>query len=333
LAVKNGVINLRTGIFRPAVAEDYLRRKANVEYSEMAECTTWKTFMRSITCEDRELYKYIRRALGYTLFGNANLQLFFLAIGSGGNGKGTLMRTVQKIMGDYATSVAPNLLTSAYSGNVNGPTPALAKLYGARMVVCSELPTGRKLDDAFIKQYAGGDEITARATYGDVFSFTPEGKLWLSANEPPEIRANDEAMWRRVKPIPFNAKFEGGRRDDDIEKKFIAEYPGILMWLVRGAQDYAASGLGTCSAVERLETRMQQDADSILAWLSERCVQKVDSETQSSSAYDDYLDFMRKIRRKALSPSAFRTGLEYKGVHHKRKKNGNYYKGFCIQER
>src|SRR5690606_1628844 len=100
-------------------------------------------FMKSVTCKDRGLYEYIQRALGYTLFGKADLQIFFLVVGSGSNGKGVLMRTLKNFLGEYAQSVAPNLLVSAFGGNANAPTPALAKLHGARLVICTELPTGR----------------------------------------------------------------------------------------------------------------------------------------------------------------------------------------------
>lgn len=332
MAVENGVVDLRTGTFRKAVAGDYLRRKAAVTYDASADCPVWKRFMRDIVCGDKELYRYKKRALGYTLYGSANLQVFFVALGSGGNGKGTLTHTIQKVLGEYAISVAPNLLTSAYSGNANAATPALVKLHGARMVACSELPNDRRFDEAFIKQFAGGDEITARSNYGDVFSFQPEGKLWLSANDLPEIRANDEAMWRRLIPLPFNARFQGKDRDDDLEKKFVAEYPGIFNWLLAGAKEFGESGLGTCAAVETLKQSMRRDADSVLAWLADRCVKKEKVETASSIAYEDYLDFMRKRRRKAVNASEFRASLEEKGFPPKRRSVGNFFIGFQLRQ-
>jgi putative DNA primase/helicase len=331
LAVKNGVIDLTTGEFHSGCASDYLRRQADVEFKAGADCPKWIAFMKAVTNKDKELYEFIRRALGYIMFGHADSQIFFLAIGSGGNGKGMLMRTVKAILGNYAQSVAPNLLSSAYGGNANSPTPALAALFGARFVICTELQARRKLDDAFIKQYAGGDEISARANYGDVFTFKPEGKLWLSANEMPEISASDEAMWRRLKPIPFNVKFDGAKRDDDLEKKFVDEYPGILNWMLRGATQFATDGLGKCAAVEALEAKMRKASDSVFAWMSECCIKNSRDMTQSSVAHGNYADFTRRSHRKPLSPSAFRASLEEKGFHHKKQKQGNFFEGFRLQ--
>lgn len=331
LAVKNGVIDLRTGLFRLARAADFLLRQADVEFDEKAECPQWIKFMKSVTRKDVDLYKFIRRALGYTLFGHAELQVFFLAIGSGGNGKGVLARTLQEVLGGYAVSVPPNLLTTAYSGNVNSPTPALARLCGARMVVCTELPKGRKFDEAFVKQYAGGDEITARPGYGNPFSFKPEGKLWLSTNELPELSASDEAMWRRLKPIPFNATFLGEAVDSKLEENLKSEYPGILNWLLKGAQTYFEEGLGSCPAVDELVTKLRKDADSLLAWVSECCVKKANSKTQSSAAYESYLDFMDGQQRKALSQPAFREGLMRRGFVHKKGQSNNFFVGFRLR--
>ncbi|MDB5761589.1 MAG: Phage/plasmid primase, family, C-terminal domain protein [Herminiimonas sp.] len=331
LAVKNGVIDLTTSQFRTACASDYLRRQADVAFAPGAKCPLWIAFMKDVTRKDAGLYEFIRRALGYIVFGHADLQLFFLAVGSGGNGKGVLMRTIKAILGDYAQSVAPNLLSSAYSGNANSPSPALATLYGARFVICTELQTHRKMDDAFIKQYAGGDEITARTTYGEVFSFKPEGKLWLSANELPEIAASDEAMWRRLKPIPFDVKFQGAQRDDDLEKKFRDEYPGILNWILKGGKKFAKDGLGSCAAVDTLEGKMRAASDSVLAWMSECCIEESIDETQASLAYESYAVFCRKSRRKAMSPTAFRAVMEEKGFQRKKKRSNNVYLGFRLQ--
>ncbi|AMO93999.1 phage/plasmid primase, P4 family, C-terminal domain protein [Collimonas fungivorans] len=330
-AVKNGVIDLITGKCRKAKANDYLRRQANVEFDPDAKCPHWIEFLRSVLLGDKKLHRYLRRTMGYTMFGHANLQIFFMIIGSGGNGKGVLMRTMQTMMGEYGQSVAPNLLTSAYSGNANGPSPALARLYGARMVVCTELPTGRKLDDAFIKQYAGGDEITARQTYGGIFSFKPEGKLWISTNEVPEISASDEAMWRRIKPIPFNRKIRGKDVDENLEKKFAEEYPGILNWMLNGATDFSENGLGECAAIKELENKLRKDADSALAWRSEFCIEEEGAHTQASVAYDSYTNYMRTLRRKPLSVAAFRASLVEKGFHHKKGSQHNYFEGFRLQ--
>lgn len=334
LAVKNGVVDLTTGEFRQALAADFLCRQANVVFDADARCPLWLNYMKMVTCKDRQLYEFIRRVLGYILIGRANLQLFFWAFGTGRNGKGVMMRTVKALLGEYGIAVSPSLLTTAYSGNANAPSPALAILIGARFVICTET-IGRKLDEAFVKQFAGGDEITARHGYGNVFTFKPEGKLFLSANysNMPEIAANDDAMWGRLVPIPFNAKFTKGVDDDgDLDDKLALEFSGILNWLLKGAVIYSNEGLGSCKAVDDMKLKLRKDADSILAWMSECCVENSKSKTQASIAYDNYKTFMSNKVRKALSVQAFSAGLEQKNYFRKVTSKNNYYGGFSLRK-
>lgn len=331
LAVGNGVIDLNYGAYQRSKPSYYLTRASKVIYDEEAKCPIWVNFLKQVVKGDKQLYKFIQRALGYSITGNTDLQLFFVAIGSGSNGKGVLMRTVTKIMGSYAKSVAPNLMTSAYSGNANGPSDALANLHGCRLTICTELPSGKRFDEAFIKQYAGGDEITARPSYGEVFTFKPEGKLWISTNDLPEISATDEAMWRRIKPIPFNAKFTGTDVDPKLEEKLIAEHPGILNWLISGARDYSNFGLGSCKAVDNLIQKMRHDADSVLSWLDECCITGIDLISPAGLTYDSYDEFMRNQHRKPYSSTVFKIKLIEKGYIHSKKKTGNVWSGFKVK--
>lgn len=343
LAAQNGVIDLRTGEFRQAVPSDYLRRQAKVVFDDDAKCPEWMMFMKAVTKKDKQLYYFIRRVLGYILFGRADQQVFFLILGTGSNGKGVLMRILKALLGEYAIAVAPNLLTSAYGGNANSPSPALAALLGARFVICTEL-NGKKLDAGFVKQYAGGDEITARHGYGDIFTFKPEGKLVISANyeDLPEIAANDEAMWRRLVPIPFNAVFKKGENDDsELEERLAGEFPGILNWLIKGAVDYHQIGLkqkvienrfGICAVVDAKKAELRMEADSILAWMSDCCKVDPKSKTQASHAYVSYVTFMNNTVRKELSVQAFCAGLERKNFFRKATSKNNWYEGFSIRK-
>lgn len=334
LAVKNGVIDLSTGQFRTALPSEYLRRQCNVTFEEHAKYPTWHRFLMSVTCRDKELYEFIRRVMGYMIFGHADMQLFFLALGTGRNGKGVLMRILKALLGEYAVNVLPNLLTSAYGGNANAPTPALAALCGARFVICTEM-TGHKLDEAFIKQFAGGDELTVRNTYGAVFTFKPVGKLLISANygDMPELSSADEAMWRRLVPIPFNAEYVKGENDDEkLEAALALEFSGILNWLLRGSKSYLKNGLGNCSAVDALKLKLRKDTDSLLAWMSACCVKDADDKTQSSVAHVSYTNFMRNnsSKKKVLGTQAFNAGLVQKGFLSQKTSKSNFFVGFRL---
>ena len=105
----------------------------------------------------------------------------------------------------------------------------LADLCGPRFVSASEPDAGKRLDEATIKNITGGEPIRARRLYCEPFDFTPEFKLFLSANHRPTVRSNGHALWRRLLLIPFTVVIPREEWIDELkEKLFKQEAPGIL---------------------------------------------------------------------------------------------------------
>jgi putative DNA primase/helicase len=332
LAVSNGVIDLRTGQFRAAKAKDYLRRRCDVAFDADAKCPRWTRFIADVTCGDKKLAGFLQRALGYTVFGHTKAQAFFAFEGTGENGKGVFMRTMTAILGDYATELAPNLVTSAYAGAASQANSALMALKGKRFAISTELPESRGFDTAFVKQFAGGDSITTRANYGDTITFKPEAKLWLSTNEMPEIRANDKAMWRRIFPVPFNGNFSGANRDDDVEEHLLKETAGILNWVLRGAKRYHAQGkLQSCPAVEDKKRSMRKESDTLGAWVADWCVTGQRESLQASKAYGSYCDYTKRLGRHPLTQKAFHIRMESAGYVRRKGGKFNSYLGLDLR--
>ena len=59
----------------------------------------------------------------------------------------------------------------------------------------------------------GGDAISCRPIYGKPRTYDPRFKLVLVTNELPEIVGLEEAIWRRIKLIPFRVTFGEQQRD------------------------------------------------------------------------------------------------------------------------
>ena len=202
LAVQNCVIDLTTGASRDGRPDDFLIRRANAIYDPKATASKFRAFIDFLACGDKDLAQYIQTLCGYIASGDPVEQKLVYASGDGGNGKGVLMRRMENTLGTYVTTVAPNLLTGAYSGNPQGPSPAFMAMHGARMYLCGEVQEGKKFDTTFLKQLSGNDTFTARAGYADQTEFRPVGTLWISANSLPEVDRHDKAMWRRLLILP-----------------------------------------------------------------------------------------------------------------------------------
>jgi putative DNA primase/helicase len=126
----------------------------------------------------------------------------------------------------------------------------LAELTGARFVGISETKRDVQLEEATVKQITGNDTISARSPYGRPFGYRPQFKIWFSTNHKPEIPDGSEAIWDRIKLIPFNKRFDGAGADTDLPEKLRKELPGVLAWAVMGCVEWYQNGLGTAAVVE-----------------------------------------------------------------------------------
>ncbi|MDN7701325.1 phage/plasmid primase, P4 family [Burkholderia semiarida] len=330
LAVTNGVIDLKTQRFRPGEPEDMLSRSANVSYDADATCPNWDAFVQQIADGDNVLARFLQTIVGYALFGHANEQTLFVLIGSGANGKSLFLNTTRILLGDYALAIQNSLLQGS-RGNANSASPALAKIEGRRMLACSEMPKGRAFDEALVKQLSGNDAVSARGLYSDQVEFTPVAKLFLAVNTFPEVRFDDDAMWRRIVTIPFRRSFQGDQADPALGDRLLGELPGILNWALRGVRDYVAFGLWKCPACDKQKAQLRNSVDSVKAWLDAQCRIGSNLSTTAKSAYTAYSDFMRQQQRKPLSQVEFKGTLERRGFKWKKERQHNTYYGFCMK--
>ncbi|WP_141211430.1 phage/plasmid primase, P4 family [Rhodoferax sp. TH121] len=329
LAVKNGVIDLRTGEFRPSTPQDMLVVQANVVFDHQATAPKFKKFMNFFTCGRPKLEEYLQRVLGYMLLGHGKEQVAFILLGDTENGKGVLSRVMEFVLGKYVISIAPNLLTKAYSGNPNSPTPALMALRGARMYLCGEGQEGKPFDAAFFKQLSGNDTFTARDGYASQGEFRPVGKLWLSTNELPDVDRQQKAIWRRMVIIPCDGKVEKVNRNLDDE--LAQEASGVLNWLIEGTKAYRKNGLGSCEEVDQAKKTAMAKSDSVANWIAEKCSTGSKKKVQASVAYKDYIQFIRSTGRVALSIQRFHKAMVKKGHPTKRRNGYNTFLGIDLK--
>ncbi|WP_175772001.1 phage/plasmid primase, P4 family [Paraburkholderia phenazinium] len=332
LGVANGVVELNSGMHRAARPDDLITLQCGVAYDPLAKCSVFLAFIDSIAEGDKAFAQHIQRAMGYSVFGHTREQVFFMITGPGANGKGVLLRTINKVLGDYGKTVAPNLLRSAYASNPNSPSPAVMALKGARLYACTEFDGKKSFDEAFIKQLSGSDVLTGRSNFGEQETFTPVGKLWLSLNSDPEIAHDNAAMWRRVCVIPLLRRFSGKDCDPELEVKLANELPGILTWLITGARQYHEHGLGVCRKVTNAKAELRLRSDTVRSWFMSCCAKRNAAAIQGASdVFNSYKAHTRNNGRTPLTIGKFNERLEKLGYEHVRRSAFNGWKGFILK--
>ena len=161
--MQNGVVELKTGKFRPARREDLITKRANVIFDPNAQCPNWLKFLDTVTGGDASFQSYIQRVVGYTLTGSVREEVMFVLYGTGNNGKSTFRETVHSLLGDYALATDAGLLIERKTPG--GATPELARLKGRRLVSINETSENDHLNEARVKFITSQDKITARNLY------------------------------------------------------------------------------------------------------------------------------------------------------------------------
>jgi putative DNA primase/helicase len=332
LNVENGTIDLRTGRREKHDPRDLLTKLAPVHANRRAKCPLFKKFLRRITGNDAGLRAFIQKAVGYSLTGITTEQVLFFVHGkSGNNGKSTLINLIRDMLGDYGCHTPTDtLLTKQYDNNI--PVD-LARLAGARMVTAIEANFNRHLDEAKIKGMTGGEPIVARFMRQNLFSFTPECKLWLVANDRPRVRGTDQACWRRLRVIPLSIKIPRKQRDQKLSEKLRDEWPGIFAWAVRGCRKWQTDGLGLPKAVRSATKGWHREMDHLKNFVAEQLVIAPGLKILSSQLFDRYKKWCTANGEEPLTIQVFKRKLqESHDMTHGRIKGHSWWRGIKFQD-
>lgn len=284
LNCENGVVDLRTGLLRRHNPSEYITKLVPLRYLPDAGCPTWEQVLSEITCEEtlgvgeRPMMAFLQRWAGYCLTGDTREQCFAVHWGGGGNGKSTVIDMLAQTQGEYGMTAAPGLL-AAVKGERH-PTE-IASLMGRRMVTAHEHGENVVLREDFIKQATGGDRLTARHMREDFFEFTPVHKLQLLTNHKPQIKGQDQGIWRRVLLIPYLMSWgtaeqvASGKalrvKDMTTPLRLKNELEGVLAWRVRGAVAWAQEGLCAPAAVKAAGDAYKREQDRVGQFVEECC--------------------------------------------------------------
>jgi putative DNA primase/helicase len=313
LGVANGVVDLRTGKLRDEKPEDKITKHSPVRYDPAATCPRFLQFLDEVFGGDQDLVRYVQKAVGYSLSGSTKEQCLFACYGVGSNGKTTLLEIILHIEGDYGIDLPFSALEAKRYGSAPGEG---VDLPSARFAKSVEIEEGKRLDNARVKAWTGGDTTSVRPLYVNSFSFRPTHKHWLAFNHKPAIADNSPAMWRRIRLIPFLQRFEGRQKDDGLPDKLKAEAPGILNWAIEGCLAWQRDRLEPPATVMQATRQYEQESDRVGAFIEECCVRDPESFVLSSDLWAAYQQWAETNAESPLSRRAFADGLKRLGFTH-----------------
>ena len=339
-AAANGILDLKTGNFRPGEPGDYIKTASPTEWKGLNEpCPTWENFISEIFGNNASLAEYMQRLLGYGITGLAVHHLFIILFGAGRNGKGTLLETIRAVLGDYAFKTESELLLEQKSARMAGsPNSGVLSLRGRRIVWASETSDGRRLNAGRLKELVGGDTLNARPIFGKHHvQFSPSHLLLLLTNNKPSAPASDYALWQRVNLIPFEKAFVSEpkapneyKADPYLCEKLKSEASGILAWLVKGCLAWQMEDLNPPDIVKAATDEYRSDEDTIGHFIEERCNLNADYQVRGGGLYSAWKAWAEASGVTYISGKKFGMEIKKRGFDSYKDKRGVYYIGISL---
>jgi len=323
LACGNGAVDLHTGNL--VCERDLLVTVRNdTEFNPEATCPTFlRVLSEAFEGRDEDI-AYYELVMGYTVQGAPRERAMFFHKGQGLNGKSLLLGAIMKALGDYAAAVSYKVVADSPGATINtsadGASPALRRLMNKRMAYIDELPLGGNLRDADVKLLAGGGgTVSARGLGQEAVEFPVTFVFHIACNSLPTIRGGQSAVWKRTYPIAFTKTFDTVE-DPTLPAKLEAEREGILAWLVRCGEQYAAVHAQggklrdylPQSALNELAS-LQSEQNPFTDWIAANCEVVQGAFMPAQQGWEDYVAYEAKVNldgaRSVRSVKAFVTRM------------------------
>lgn len=310
LNTPSGTYDLRTKELRPARPEDRISRCTAVDPSFDYEGSFWIEKLHEWHGSDPEDIDYHQRLAGYFCTGETREECLSMWKGPGGDGKSKHAQSYSSALGTYAGVATDTAFLETRQGQ---HSEELAMLEGLRLVSLNEM-SGRWREDR-IKQVTGGESVTASFKHAHNFTYKPQFKLLVTANNPPRLRSVGRDMSRRFHVQNF--RFPVKNPDRQLTAKLEAVATMTLGWMIDGAVKYYRDGLARSPSVERDTAEYFLDNDCAEQWI-EHCAELGEGfRMLQTTAYESFRAFMEgqgyPPHRIPLR-STFQKALEPKGI-------------------
>jgi len=231
LAFKNGIMDLRTKIFRKGIlSSDFITDTIPYDYKlcNSEKKNYLKGVLKKILNNNDEHLEYYLSIIGFTFIGSPQLEksIYFMIDktfgGKGDNGKTIWYDILNTLMPNYVYRSKASLIEK----NNSKAHKQLVMTKGKRLVWLEELPKDKQTNAEIMKEIGDGKQIENEIMFGTSETLNIQFKMFILSNHIPNIDPNESAVYNRYKQVSFNSHFDrtGERIEEDPSKLlFIAD--------------------------------------------------------------------------------------------------------------
>lgn len=298
-------------------ADLLLSKISNVEYHPEAKCDRWLQFLDEVMQGDKDKIRYLQKLFGTCLTGDTRLEKMWFLFGSTTrNGKSTMIERISDILGDYSKTIRPETLSIKNNPDSRTASPDVAKLAGARLCVCSEIPKRMPLDVGLLKTLSGRDTVTARFLHQDEFQFKPKFKMVCNTNFLPIVSDSTVFKSDRVQIVSFDKHFTEQEQDKTLKDKLSTKeaLSGILNWMIEGWIAFCKEGLEPPEAVTKATVEYETSSDKLQNFINDCLVKSVGKNISVKDAYAKYEEWCSENGYHTENKRNFISDCQGKGI-------------------
>jgi putative DNA primase/helicase len=286
---KNGVWSFKDKKLLPHSPDYGWKWQLDRDYSPID--TGWNSidlFLQEVTEGDKSLRDILIAVCAAVLHGRSDLQQAFHLFGSGGNGKGTFTRLLQRLVG--GDNVCSTTLESLCENKFE-----TAEIYRKRLVVCPD-EDKRVRGLSVFKSIVGQDLVRGEEKGEKRFQFVYGGMVVISSNDPIFMGDSTYGLSRKITPIPFSKTIPklDRRKAEEIDEEFISDLPFFTTYLLNIDQDWVTKTIKQASdlkSIQKLEWEMTIRTDSIAAFYDKYLIVDPKATVSAAQLYKVYEEF------------------------------------------
>ena len=254
-----------------------------VDWNPDAVCPTVDAWLAQVIPDD--CLDLVWEIIGTAVYADQPFHRAVLLLGTGRNGKGTLLRLIEKLIGAQHVSA----ITLQQLGEDRF---AKALLFGKVANIAGDLDARSLQRTDVFKMATGGDLISAEHKYGQPFQFRNRATFLFSANEAPGTADQTDGFFARWIVVPFNRmRLEPGDEDPTLEARMHLELEGVLVKAVDGlCRAMARGGYDIPASVAEAQLDYRENADPVRRFIAETYTVTGDHDDRVSrhDLYGDY---------------------------------------------